>query len=153
MHPGAVDHRREERVAQMRGGDPSMRDYAAYVPVGNAVTKLDRWRKQGAQIDYLSSHRKPEDVAKDASMLKAFAFPAGRVLARERGESYGNIAGREMPDVLIQDDCESIGGSGEMTYQQIGPELRPRIKSIVVREFEGIDHLPDSLQELLALEP
>ena len=33
------------------------------------------------------------------------------------------------------------------------PELRPRIKSIVVREFEGIDHLPDSLQELLALEP
>ena len=46
-----------------------MRDYAAYVPVGNAVTKLDRWRKQGAQIDYLSSHRKPEDVAKDASML------------------------------------------------------------------------------------
>jgi hypothetical protein len=75
------------------------------------------------------------------------------VLARQPGESYGEVAGREMPDVLIEDDCESINGAGEITYPQIRPELRVRIKSIIVPEFCGIDHLPDSIQALLTFEP
>jgi hypothetical protein len=32
-------------------------------------------------------------------------------------------------------------------------DLRGRIKSIIVPEFGGIDHLPDSLQDLLAFNP
>ena len=61
----------------------------------------------------------------------------------------------EMPsgDVLIEDDCESINGSGEITYPQIRPELRARITSIIVPEFGGIDHLPDSLEALLTFQP
>jgi hypothetical protein len=154
MHPGAVGRTREERVAQVRtGADPALHDYAAYVPVDNAVAKLQHWREQGAKIDYLSSHRNPDDVAKDASVLQKYGFPSGRVLAREPGESYGEVAGREMPDILIEDDCESINGAGKITYPQIRPELRARIKSIIVPEFCGIDHLPDSLQALLTLEP
>ncbi len=70
--------------------------------------------------------------------------------AREPGESYGDVAGRELPDVLIEDDCESINGVSEITYPQIRPDLRARIKSIIVPEFGGIDHLPDSLDALLA---
>lgn len=54
-----------------------------------------------------------------------------------------------MPDVLIEDDCESIGGEKEMVYPHIKPELRTKIKSIVVEEFEGIDHLPDEIDLLL----
>jgi hypothetical protein len=152
MHPSASGRTREERVAQVRtGADRSLHDYAAYVPVDNAVAKLQRWREQGAQIDYLSSHRNSGDVAKDASVLQKYGFPLGRVLAREAGEGYGEVAGREVPDVLIEDDCESIGAD-EITYPQIRPKLRARIRSIIVPEFGGIDHLPDSLQALLTFE-
>jgi hypothetical protein len=152
MHRGAIGRTREERVAQVRtGAAPALHNYAAYVPVDNAAAKLRRWREQGAKIDYLSSHRNPDDVATDASVLQEHGFPPGRVLAREAGESYGEVAEREMPDVLIEDDCESIG-SGEITYPQIRPEVQTRIKSIIVPEFGGIDHLPDSLQALLTFE-
>ncbi len=74
--------------------------------------------------------------------------PHGLVLARQSGETYGDVASREMPDVLIEDDCESIGAD-EITYAQVPAERRARIRSIIVREFGGIDYLPDSLAELL----
>jgi hypothetical protein len=151
MHPGGIGRAREERVAQVRAGtDPAVHDYAAYVPVDGVVAKLLLWREQGADIDYLSSHRNPDDVAKDAFVLQKYGFPRGRVLARGQDESYGDVAGRELPDVLIEDDCESLDGGSEITYAQIRPELRDRIKSIIVPEFGGIDHLPDSLDALLS---
>src|SRR5205807_8882806 len=91
---------RDERVAQVRtAADPTLRAYAAYVPVGEAAAKLRRSREQDAEIHYPSSHRDPGDVAKEAAVLAKFAFSAGRIVARERGESYGDIAAREMPGV------------------------------------------------------
>ena len=142
MHAGAVEVTRAERVAQVRAKHPTVREYAAYVPVGDAVAKLRHWQAAGAVVDYLSSHRNPDDVALDAEVLRAFRFPAGRVLARLPGETYGEVAGREAPDVLIEDDCESIGAD-QVTYPQIPSAVRARIKSIIVPEFGGIDHLPD----------
>lgn len=53
-----------------------------------------------------------------------------------------------MPDILIEDDCGSIGGEPEMTYPHIDPKKKRQIKSIVVKEFSGIDNLPDKLEEL-----
>jgi hypothetical protein len=152
MHGSAAGCSRAERVAQVRSRDPSIGDYGAYIPVGDAVAKLRRWRDLGAAIDYLSSHRNPDDVALDALVLRAHAFPEGRVLARAPGETYGDVAGREAPDVLIEDDCESISAD-QITYPQIRPDLRTRIKSIVIPEFGGIDHLPDNPQALLTFEP
>ncbi len=35
-----------------------------------------------------------------------------------------------------------------MTYPHIRPELRARIKSIVIPEAGGIDHLPDDVAAL-----
>ena len=64
---------------------------------------------------------------------------------RREGETYGAVAERVMPDVIVEDDCESIGGEAEMTWPQIAPERRARIRSVVVKEFGGIDHLPDDL--------
>ncbi len=58
-----------------------------------------------------------------------------------------------MPDVLIEDDCESIGGAEEITWLQLPAAARARVRSIVVAEFGGIDHLPDSLEELRAHRP
>jgi hypothetical protein len=154
MHRGAVGRTRAERVAQAcSGADPTVRDFASYVPVDGVVAKLRRWEDEGCRIDYLTSHRDPMDIAKDAGVLQRHGFPLGRILAREPGESYADVVRREVPDVLIEDDCESIGDPAEITYQQMGPDLRARVKSIVVPEFGGIDHLPDSLAALPAFEP
>ena len=53
-----------------------------------------------------------------------------------------------MPDALIEDNCQSIGGGAEMVYPQVRSDLRQQMTSFVVREFEGIDHLPDDLTAL-----
>ena len=55
---------------------------------------------------------------------------------------------RVLPDTLIEDDCESIGGEKEMIYPNLKAKLKAKIISVVVKEFGGIDHLPDELSGL-----
>ena len=110
MHKSTENKTREERVKQVINGEPSVHDYTSYVPVGNAVEKLKSWQSQGADIFYLSSHETAEDVEKDKSVLEKYGFPKGQILYRQNGESYKDIAEKNIPDVLIEDDCESIGG-------------------------------------------
>ena len=148
MHSGAAGRSRGERVAQAKSQvGHGLDDFAAYVPIGESAAKLRGWAAQGAHVAYLSSHREPGDVELDADVLGRHGFPPGPILARGPTESYGQIVEREMPDVLIEDDCESIGAA-EISYHQVRPEARRRIRSIIVPEFGGIDHLPDSLAEL-----
>ena len=149
MHRNAEGKTREERVKQVMAGDASVHDYASYVPVGNAVEKLKSWQLQGAEILYLSSHESAEDVEKDKIVLGKYNFPKGQVFYRQNGESYKDIAERIIPDVLIEDDCESIGGEKEMTITFVKPEIKQRIKSIVVKEFSGIDDLPSEINSLI----
>ena len=150
MHPRAAGRTREERVRQVLERDPSLYDFTAYVPVGNAVRKLQAWRQQGAEIVYLSSHKRVEDVDIDKAVLRNHEFPDGQVFFRHSDEQYNAVAERVLPDILIEDDCESIGGEKEMTYPHIQPELKAGIKSIVVKEFGGIDHLPDDISALMS---
>jgi hypothetical protein len=151
MHASAERKTREERVGQVINGDPSVLEYASYIPVGNVVAKLKRWESQDAEIIYLSSHETAEDVEKDMLVLQRFGFPKGKILYRQNGESYKDIAERIIPDVLIEDDCESIGGTREMTITFVKPEIKEKIKSIVVREFSGIDDLPDNAEGLMKM--
>ena len=65
---------------------------------------------------YLSSHETAEDVEKDKFVLEKYDFPKGQVFYRQNGESYKDIAEKIIPYVLIEDDCESIGGEKEMKY-------------------------------------
>lgn len=148
MHQNALGRTREERVWQVLEGDESLYDFASYVPIGNVVRKLQTWRRQGAEIVYLSAHKKVEEVEKDTAVLRNYGFPDGQVYFRHGGERYNDVAANVLPDVLIEDDCESIGGEKEMTYPQLKPELQVRIKSIVVKEFGGLDHLPDDVSAL-----
>jgi hypothetical protein len=149
MHKNGLGVPREERVKQViQGTDPSLQDYASYVPVGNAVTKIKAWQEQGAEICYLSSHTSLEDVNKDRLVLQTYGFPEGMVFSRAIGQSYQDVAETVLPDVLIEDDCESIGGEQEMTITHVRPEYKKHITSIIVKEFGGIDHLPDTLTEL-----
>jgi hypothetical protein len=148
MHKNAIGHTREEIVKQVIEGDKSVHDYASYIPIGNAVKKLKTWEKQGSEIIYLSSHRTSKNVKKDGFVLKKYGFPNNKVLFRQGNESYADVAEKVMPDILIEDDCESIGGKNEMTYTYIKPELKKKIKHIIVKEFSGVDHLPNKISEL-----
>ena len=53
-----------------------------------------------------------------------------------------------MPDILVEDNCESIGGESEMTFPRVKPQKKKLIKSIIVNEFSGIDNLPDDINQL-----
>ncbi|MEK7071749.1 MAG: hypothetical protein AAB959_00465 [Patescibacteria group bacterium] len=149
MHRNAAGKTREERVKQSLEREESIFDYESYMPIGNAVEKLNYWKQQGIEIIYLSSHESEIDVKKDKSVLKKFNFPEGHVLYRKNGETYKDIAERIIPDILIEDDCESIGGEKEMTITFVKPEIKQKIKSILVKEFQGIDHLSNDIDFLL----
>jgi len=127
---------------------PGLGDFAGSVPIGDCVKKIQIWKKQGATIIYLTSRTKPEEIQIIRGLLKKYNFPEGELLFRKAGEEYKDVAERVFPDVIVEDDCESIGGESEMTYPRIKPEMKAEIRSIVVKEFGGIDHLPDNITEL-----
>jgi len=53
------------------------------------------------------------------------------------------------PDILIEDDCKSIGGAWQMCITIVKPDIKKNILSIAVPEFRGIDHLPLNIEKLL----
>ncbi len=149
MHRAGAGGSREEISQQVVAGtDPSIHDFATYMPIGDAVSKLQGWQEQGATILYLTSRTTAAQVADISLVLQKYGFPAGRLFFRAQGETYAGIAEQEMPDVLIEDDCESLGGEQKITVTHVRPEARARIRSIVVKEFGGIDHLPSALTKL-----
>lgn len=152
MHRDALGRTREERVRQVLDGNESIYDFGSYVPVGKAAQKLRAWEQQGAEIVYLSSHTEQEEVEKDRLVLQTHAFPVGQIFFRHSSETYSEVAESVSPDILIEDDCESIGGEAEMTYPHLRRELKARIKWVRVKEFGGIDHLPDDISALVRFE-
>lgn len=123
----------------------------AYVPIGNAVKKLQSWKNGGAEILYLTSRRTSEEIENIKKVLEKYNFPDGQLLFRRKDEEYKDVAERIIPDVLIEDDCESIGGVDEMVITHVKPEIKKKITSIIVEEFQGIDHLPDKMSTLIKI--
>lgn len=148
MHASGIGVSRIERVQQVMDGEASVADYEHYVPVGEGVSKLHVWQSQGAELMYLSSHTEGIYVEKDKAVLARYRFPAAPVLYRRGGESYQDVAIKVAPDVIVEDDCESIGGSCEMVHPNLPETWKCKILSVVVKEFEGIEHLPDALSAL-----
>ena len=110
-------------------------------------TKIEKWKKQGAEILYLTSRRKLEQIKDIRNVLKKYKFPNGELLFRKEGEEYKDVAERTAPDVFVEDDCESIG-ENEITISHVKPVIRKKIKSILIKEFAGIGHLPDKIKSL-----
>ena len=126
----------------------SLYNHNKYIPIGNAVETINSWNQQGANIFYYTSRKKQE--AEDiAQLLREYGFEGASLLVREPKESYKDIVEAIKPDVLVEDDCKSIGGSWQMCINKVEPKIKEKIKSIVVAEFKGIDHLPVDLDELL----
>ncbi len=121
-------------------------DVATFIPTDGAVEKLARWHEQGAEICYLTSRRWNEDHHAVEATLRRFGFPPGELHYRREGEEYVDVAGRVRPDVLIEDDCFSIGWD-EVTTPKLKADWG--IKGIVVPEFGGLAHLPDDHGDLL----
>ena len=148
MHKNALGLSREEIVQQVKDNlDKSLSDFASYIPIGNVVEKLTRWQGQGAEILYLSSHTNLKDLEKDAIVLERHGFPKGPIFYR-KSENWIAAVQEANPDILIEDDCESIGGNIKMTYPNLTPKLKSKIGSIVINEFGGMDHLPDDIDDL-----
>jgi hypothetical protein len=145
MHKNSVGHTRDEIVQQVENKEKSVHDYKSYIPVGNSVKKLQNWKNDGTDILYLTSRKKPEEIQKIQNVLKKFNFPDGQLLFRQKNEEYKDVVERIIPDVLIEDDCESIGGKNEMTITHVKPKVKKKVTSIRIKEFGGIDHLPDKI--------
>jgi hypothetical protein len=152
MHKNAQGKSREEIVKQSRENEESVDDFLNYTPIGNAPEKIKVWQEQGAETCYLTSRRKKEEIEDIKNVLKKYHFPEGKLYFRKEGEEYKDVAERVIPDVLVEDDCESIGGEDEMTHTHINPEIQKRIKLIKIKEFSGIDHLVKNINILRGVE-
>lgn len=150
MHKSAKGHTREEIVEQVEDKESSVKEFDSYIPVGKAAQKLTKWYEQGAEICYLTSRRKHKEVEDIRNVLKKHDFPEGNLLFRKDGEEYKDVVEKVVPDVFIEDDCESIGEE-EITITHVKLNVRGNIKSILIKEFAGIDHLPDKIDKLLNL--
>lgn len=149
MQSTAVGVSREERVRQSVDNIPEVNDFRSYVPNGNVVGKLNKWKSQGAEIYYLTSRTTSEEIEDVRFVLDKNNFPDKQnLLYRKDAQEYKDVAEELMPAILIEDDCESIGGETEMTYPHIMPDLKNKIHPIVVKEFAGIDDLPDNIHNL-----
>ena len=89
--------------------------------------------KARAEIVYLTSRKIRLEIEIIKKILSKNNFPDWQNLYfRKKGEDYKDVAERLMPNVLIEDDCESIGGEKEMVYSHIKKELKPKIKSVII---------------------
>lgn len=123
-------------------------NYSTYIPIGNSIEKIKAWEQQGAEIIYFTSRKTEKQVNEIASVLKKYNFPGTRLYYREASQKYNDIVEFVFPDVLIEDDCKCIGGQWQMCITYVKPEVKSKIKSIVVKEFKGIDHLPELVSDL-----
>ncbi len=122
------------------------------LPSPGSVAKVDSWSRDGAEMLYLSSNKKSEKVREDEAWLMRHGFPKGQVHYRREGDEYWNVAERLQPDIIVEDNCRSIGGAPEMTYPNMRDESKNRTKSVIVEEFEGLEHLPGKTSELFRFE-
>ncbi len=148
MSKKGLGYSREDIIKQVVNKETHVKNYREYVPVLGAVSKIWKWSLQDAEIIYLTSRKKEEEIDDIKFVLKNFNFPDGILEFRKDNEQYKDVAEKVMPDVLIEDDCENIGWEAEMVYPHIRADLKTKIKSIIIKEFSGIDDLPDSVENL-----
>jgi hypothetical protein len=71
---------------------------------------LKSWSEHGAELAYFTPARKQETVEKRNAALKKHGFPEGPLYSRGETKSYAEAAQEIQADVIVEDDCESIGG-------------------------------------------
>ena len=108
----------------------------AYTPIGGAVQKINSWHGQYTVV--LCTYRRwRTGLVRRA--LRQYGVQYAVLEHRRRGEQYADVVLRVHPDILVEDDCSSIGGAAEMCVTKLPQNELERIRSIVVPEFGGID--------------
>lgn len=96
--------------------------HSSYVPIGNAVELIKSWSKQEANIIYCTS-RKKKAAENVANILRKYGFVGTFLVVREPKESYADIVETLQPEILIEDDCKSIGGAWQMCIAKVSPQI------------------------------
>jgi hypothetical protein len=115
-----------------------------YIPIGKAVDIINSLYQKGNEI-YLCTYVKKNKIKFIESILKYYNIKYTKLVYRDKEENYSDLVEIIRPDVLIEDDCKSIGGEKEMCITNVKEEIKKNIKSIVVEEFKGIDEFENKI--------
>jgi len=124
----------------------SIYNHDSYIPIGKSVFIIRGWVEQGANIIYCTS-RRGKQAQTIANILIRNGFAGTKLLFRSKRETYTELVELIQPDILIEDDCKSIGGTWQMCITKVRPEIKEKIISVVVKEFGGIDDLPINISD------
>ena len=111
-----------------------------YKPIGNAVKIVHALYDHGHEI-YLSSYVRKARYPFIKSVVDFYGMKYTAILCRDRGQTYREIVEQLKPNVLIEDDCKSIGGTRACCITNVKEEIRKEIQSVIVPEFTGIDNI------------
>lgn len=111
-----------------------------YKPIGNAVSIVNTLYGKGYEI-YLCSYVRKTRYNFIKSVVDFYGMTYTEILCRDKGETYSKIVEQLKPDILIEDDCKSIGGLKACCITDIKEEIKTDIQSIIVPEFAGIDNI------------
>lgn len=99
---------------------------------------VNAWQGEGHDI-YLCSYVRRGRYKFIKSIIDFYGMKYIEILCRSKGEQYSEIVEQLKPDILIEDDCKSIGGQKEWCITNVKDELKVKIQSVIVPEFKGID--------------
>lgn len=126
----------------------SLYNHNSYIPIGNCVKLIKKWSEQGAEILYCTSRRNNQ-AEQMADILRNNNFIGTKLYFRDKRQKYKDIIEQVCPDILIEDNCRSIGGAWQMCITNVSPVIKEHINSVVVEEFRGIDILPENISKLI----
>ncbi len=111
-----------------------------YKPIGNAVRIVNTWYGKGYEV-YLCSYVRKNRYNFIKRVVDFYGMSYTEILCRNKGEAYSEIVEQLKPDILIEDDCKSIGGLKACCITGVKEEIKAGIQSIIVPEFSGIDSI------------
>lgn len=111
-----------------------------YKPIGNAVEIVNTLYGKGYEI-YLCSYVRRARYNFIKSIVDFYGMKYTEILCRNKGETYSEIVEQLNPNILIEDDCKSIGGLKACCITDVKDEIKKDIQSIIVPEFAGIDNI------------
>jgi len=142
MYPWAFNsHTQKEIVSQINANPKIVEKRESYIPIKSSVNMLKAWSYQGATIRYVTAATNKGAVAEVLSRLELWDFPKGKLYFREKKELYNHVVERVGCDVLIESDRQYTGGAKEMAYPYLSEKRKKIVKSIVAKEYAGIDDI------------
>lgn len=111
-----------------------------YLPIGQSIKIINDLYDKGNEI-YLCSYVRKNRYIFIQSIMDYYKVKYTKILCRDKNEEYSHLVERIQPDILIEDDCKSIGGEKNWCITNVKEEIKQNINSIIVEEYSGIDHI------------